>query len=191
VTGGWRHSRRAATFEAAKGEFYPSINISAPVGAEPPSPSSVPRSAIPAFGPALRLPSSTAGICAPISPRRTPITILRSSSTNRRWSKLARGGGPVGVAALGRRSAYSLDSARERAQAYGSRSRATAPASGSYLQVLAADAPLLEQQGLQANCARRTGIFHQFMRALGGGFDDAKRHGCVLIGISKMPNWSF
>ncbi|HEX7439603.1 MAG TPA: TolC family protein, partial [Caldimonas sp.] len=45
---------------------------------------------------------------------------------------------------------------------------------GSYLQVLAAEAPLLEQQSLQANLrAHELELSINLMRALGGGFEDA------------------
>ena len=45
---------------------------------------------------------------------------------------------------------------------------------GSYLQVLAAEAPLLEQQILQANLrAQELELSINLIRALGGGFEDA------------------
>ena len=44
----------------------------------------------------------------------------------------------------------------------------------SYLQVLAAEAPLLEQENLHANLrARELELSISLIRALGGGFDDA------------------
>jgi outer membrane protein TolC len=45
---------------------------------------------------------------------------------------------------------------------------------GSYLQVLAAEAPLLEQKSQQANLrAHELELSIDLMRALGGGFEDA------------------
>ena len=49
---------------------------------------------------------------------------------------------------------------------------------GSYLQVLAAEAPLLEQKSLQASLrARELELSINLIRALGGGFEDASAAG--------------
>jgi outer membrane protein TolC len=64
------------------------------------------------------------------------------------------------------RAAYALASERYRAGV------------ASYLQVLAAETPLLEQQNLRANLrARQLELSINLIRALGGGFDDAKPAG--------------
>ena len=72
-----------------------------------------------------------------------------------------------------------LDSALANAeQAYALATERYRAGIGSYLQVLAAEAPLLEQKSLLANLsAHEIDVSINLIRALGGGFEDARPAG--------------
>jgi NodT family efflux transporter outer membrane factor (OMF) lipoprotein len=178
----WRVESARRDIDAAKGEFYPSINISALVGVQSVTFSKLfaSGSEIPAFGPALRLPLFDGGrlrgnLAAKDADydlaleqyKQTLVEALREvvdQLASLRSVDAQRIQLDSALASV--RQAYELALARYRAGI------------GSYLQVLAAEAPLLEQQGLQANLrARELEYSINLMRALGGGFEDASATG--------------
>ena len=174
----WRVESARRDIDAAKGQFYPNVNLSALVGVQSITFSKLLTrgSEIPTFGPALRLPLFDGGrlrgnLAAKDADydlaleqyNQTLIDALREvvdqlaslRSVDAQRIELDR-------AVTTARQAYQLALARYRAGI------------GSYLQVLAAEAPLLEQQSLQANLrAQELELSINLMRALGGGFEDA------------------
>ncbi len=173
----WRVESARRDIDAAKGQFYPNVNLSALVGVQSISFSKLLSSGseVPAFGPALRLPLFDGGRLrgnlaardadydlaveqynqALIDALREVVDQLASlRSVDAQRVQLDRG---LATA----RQAHELALARYRAGI------------GSYLQVLAAEAPLLEQQSLQANLrAHELELSISLIRALGGGFED-------------------
>ncbi len=178
----WRVESARRDIDAAKGQFYPNVNLSALVGVQSISFARLltARSADPSFGPALRLPLFDGGRLrsnlaakdadydlAVEQYNQTLVDALREvvdqlaslKSVDAQRIELER-------ALANARAAYELARARYRAGI------------ASYLQVLAAEAPLLEQQNLRANLrARELELSINLMRALGGGFDDARAAG--------------
>ncbi len=174
----WRVEAARRDIAAAKAQFYPSLNLNALVGVQSISYSKLFASGsdIPTFGPALRLPLFDGGrLRANLAGKDADYDLaveqynqtlvdamrevvdqlasLRSVDAQRREAETA-------LAAA--RSAYELALERYRAGV------------GSYLQVLVAEAPVLEQQNLQANLRARTlELSINLIRALGGGFEDA------------------
>jgi NodT family efflux transporter outer membrane factor (OMF) lipoprotein len=174
----WRVEAARRDIDAAKGQFYPSINLSALVGVQSITFSKLLTrgSEIPTFGPALRLPLFDGGrlrgnLAAKDADydlaleqyNQTLIEALREvvdQLASLRSVDAQRIQLDSGLATA--RQAYELALARYRAGV------------GSYLQVLAAEAPLLEQQSLQANLrAHELELSINLIRALGGGFEDA------------------
>jgi NodT family efflux transporter outer membrane factor (OMF) lipoprotein len=177
----WRIEAARQDILAAKGQFYPNINLIALVGVQSISFSRLfsSGSEIPSFGPALRLPLFDGGrLRGNLAARdadydlaleqynQTLIDAMREvvdqlaslRSVDAQRVELER-------ALASARRAYELALARYRAGI------------GSYLQVLAAEAPLLEQQSLQANLrAQQLELSINLVRALGGGFEDAGRN---------------
>jgi NodT family efflux transporter outer membrane factor (OMF) lipoprotein len=174
----WRVEAARRDIDAAKGQFYPSIDLSALVGVQSVTLSKLfaSGSGIPTFGPALRLPLFDGGrlrgnlaakdadydlaleqynqtLVDALREVVDQLTSLRSIDAQRVQ---------LDSALANARQAYELALVRYRAGV------------GSYLQVLATEAPLLEQQSLQANL-RAQALEHSInlMRALGGGFEDA------------------
>ncbi len=178
----WRVESARRDIDQAKAQFYPSINLNALVGVQAISFGKLfaAGSSVPSFGPALRLPlfdggslrANLAGKDADYSLaveqyNQTLIDAMREvvdqlaslRSAHAQRDELAR-------ALASARASYALALERYRAGI------------GSYLQVLAAESPLLEQQNLQANLrARELALSINLIRALGGGFDGANAAG--------------
>lgn len=174
----WRVESARRDIDAAKGQFYPNVNLSALVGVQSISFAKLltAHSENPAFGPALRLPLFDGGRLrgnlaakdadydlAVEQYNQTLVDALREvvdqlaslRSVDAQRVELER-------ALAAARDAYALASARYRAGI------------ASYLQLLAAEAPLLEQESLRANLrARELELSINLIRALGGGFADA------------------
>ena len=178
----WRVEAARRDIEAAKGQFYPNVNLSALVGVQSITFSKLltTGSGIPAFGPALRLPLFDGGrlrgnLAAKDADydlaleqyNQTLIEALREvvdQLASLRSVDAQRVQLDSGLATA--RQGYQLALARYRAGI------------DSYLQVLAAEAPLLEQQSLQANLrAHELELSINLIRALGGGFEDASAAG--------------
>jgi len=178
----WRVESAQRDIDAAKGQFYPNVNLSAMVGLQSISFAKLltAHSADPAFGPALRLPLFDGGrLRANLASKdadydlaveqynQTIIEALREvvdqlaslKSVEAQRTELERG----------------LTAARDGYALAGERYRAGI---ASYLQVLAAEAPLLEQQNLRASLrARELELSITLIRALGGGFEEARTAG--------------
>ena len=178
----WRVESARRDIDAAKAQFYPNVNLSALVGLQSISFARLlnARSEDPAFGPALRLPLFDGGrLRANLAAKDADYDLaveqynqtlvdamrevvdqlasLRSVAAQR--VELERG-----LAAA--RDAYALATERYRAGV------------ASYLQVLAAETPLLEQKNLRANLrARELELSINLIRALGGGFKDVQPAG--------------
>ena len=178
----WRVESARRDIDAAKGQFYPNVNLTALIGVQSIVYSKIlsASSEIPAFGPALRLPLFDGGrlrgnlaakdadydlaleqynqtLIEALREVVDQLTSLRSVDAQRVQ---------LDSALASARQAYELALARYRAGI------------GSYLQVLAAEAPVLEQQSLQANLrAHELELSINLMRALGGGFEDASAPG--------------
>ena len=174
----WRVESARRDIDAARGQFYPNVNLSALVGVQSISFAKLltARSEDPAFGPALRLPLFDGGrLRANLAAKdadydlaveqynQTLIEALREvvdqltslKSLDAQRAELER-------SLASAREAYAL--ARERYRA----------GIASYLQVLAAETPLLEQKNLRANLrARELELSINLIRALGGGYTDA------------------
>ena len=174
----WRVEAASRDIAAAKAQFYPSVNLNALIGVQSITFSKLlaSGSAIPTFGPALRLPLFDGGrlrgnLAAKDADydlaleqyNQTLIDALREvvdqlaslRSVDAQRAELERALANAG-------EAYALALARYRAGI------------GSYLQVLAAEAPLLEHRSLQANLrAHELELSINLIRALGGGFEDA------------------
>lgn len=178
----WRVESARRDIDAARGQFYPNLNLSALVGVQSISFARLltARSADPSFGPALRLPLFDGGrLRSNLAAKdadydlavglynQTLVDALREvvdqlaslKSVDAQRAEIER-------ALASARAAYALASERYRAGI------------ASYLQVLAAQTPLLEQQNLRANLrARELELSINLMRALGGGFEDARAAG--------------
>ena len=178
----WRVESARRDIDAAKGQFYPNVNLSALVGLQSISFARLlnARSEDPSFGPALRLPLFDGGrLRANLAAKDADYDLaveqynqtlvdamrevvdqlasLRSVAAQR--AELERR-----LAAA--RDAYALATERYRAGV------------ASYLQVLAAETPLLEQKNLRANLrARELELSINLIRALGGGFKDVQPAG--------------
>jgi NodT family efflux transporter outer membrane factor (OMF) lipoprotein len=178
----WRVESARRDIEAAKGQFYPNVNLTALVGVQSISFSKLlsSSSAVPAFGPALRLPLFDGGRLRGNLAARDADYDLALEQYNQTLVEALR----EVVDQLA--SLQSADAQRvqlERAlatarQAYELALKRYRAGIGSYLQVLAAEAPLLEQQSLQANLrAHELELSINLIRALGGGFEDASAAG--------------
>lgn len=173
----WRVEAARRDIEAAKSQFYPNVNLGALVGVQSISFAKLltAPSAIPSFGPALRLPLFDGGRLrgnlaakdadyglAVEQYNQTLIEALREvvdQLASLRSVEAQRIELENGLAAA--RAAHALASARYRAGV------------ASYLQVLATETPLLEQEILRANLrARELELSINLLRALGGGFED-------------------
>lgn len=174
----WRVEAARRDIESAKAQFYPNVDLSALVGVQSVSLSKLfaSGSGVPVFGPALRLPLFDGGrlrgnLAAKDADydlaleqyKQTLVDALREvvdQLASLRSVDAQRIELDSGLATA--TQAHSLALARYRAGI------------GSYLQVLAAEAPLLEQKTLQANLrAQELELSINLIRALGGGFEDA------------------
>ncbi len=173
----WRVESARRDIDAAKGQFYPNVNLNALIGLQSIHLAKLlsVQSENPAFGAALRLPLFDGGrLRANLAAKDADydlaveqynqtlvdalrevvdqLTSLKSVDAQRR---------EVERALDAARAAYALANERYRAGVAG------------YLQVLAAEAPLLEQESLRANLrARELELSITLIRALGGGFED-------------------
>jgi NodT family efflux transporter outer membrane factor (OMF) lipoprotein len=174
----WRVEAARRDIDAAKGQFYPSINLSALVGLQTITFSKLLTrgSEIPSFGPALRLPLFDGGRLRGNLAAKDADYDLALEQYNQTLIEALR----EVVDQLA--SLRSVDAQRvqlDSALAHANQAHELALARyragiGSYLQVLAAEAPLLEQKSLQANLrAHELELSIILIRALGGGFEDA------------------
>lgn len=173
----WRVESARRDIAAAKAQFYPNVNLNALVGLQSISFAKLltARSEDPSFGPALRLPLFDGGrLRANLAAKdadydlaveqynQTLLDAMREvvdQLASLRSVAAQRAALERGLAAA--RAAYALATERYRAGV------------GSYLQVLAAETPLIEQRDLRANLrARELELSINLIRALGGGFDD-------------------
>ena len=174
----WRVESARRDIDAAKGQFYPNVNLSALVGVQSISFAKLltARSEDPAFGPALRLPLFDGGRLRANLAAKDADYDLAVEQYNQTLIDALR----EVVDQLS--SLKSLDAQRaelERSLASASEAYALAreryrAGIASYLQVLAAETPLLEQKNLRANLrARELELSINLIRALGGGFTEA------------------
>lgn len=174
----WRVEAARRDIEAAKGQFYPNVNLSALIGVQTVTFSKLlaSGSGIPAFGPALRLPLFDGGRLRANLAAKDADYDLALEQYNQTLVEAMR----EVVDQLA--SLRSVDAQRielDAALAIAERGHQLAlerqrAGIGSYLQVLAAEAPLLEQKILQANLrAHELELSINLIRALGGGFEDA------------------
>ncbi len=178
----WRVEAARRDIDAAKGQFYPNINLSALVGVQSIHFAKLltARSEDPAFGPALRLPLFDGGrLRANLAAKdadydlaveqytQTLVDALREVVDQLASLKsLAAQRAEVERSLASAGAAYALATERYRAGI------------ASYLQVLAAETPLLEQKNLRANLrARELDLSINLIRALGGGFEEADAPG--------------
>jgi NodT family efflux transporter outer membrane factor (OMF) lipoprotein len=174
----WRVESARRDIDAAKGQFYPNVNLTALVGVQSIVFSKLlsASSEIPSFGPALRLPLFDGGRLRGNLAAKDADYDLALEQYNQTLIDALR---EVVDQLTSLRSVdaqrVQLDSALATArQAYELALERYRAGIGSYLQVLAAEAPLLEQHSLQANLrAHELELCINLMRALGGGFEDA------------------
>jgi len=174
----WRVEAARRDIEAAKGQFYPSIDLSALVGVQSVNVSKLltQGSGIPIFGPALRLPLFDGGrlrgnLAAKDADYDLALEQYKQTLVDALREVVDQLASLRSVDAQRVQLADALASAAQAYQLALERYRAGI---GSYLQVLAAEAPLLEQKSLQANLrAHELELSIVLMRALGGGFEEA------------------
>ena len=174
----WRVESARQDIESAKGLFYPSVNLNALVGVQSISLSNLfsPGSGIPTLGLALHLPLFDGGRLRGNLAARDADYDLALEQYNQTLVEALR----EVVDQLA--SLRSVDAQRlqiDSALASAGRARELAleryrAGVGSYLQVLATETPLLEQQSLQVNLrAHELELSINLIRALGGGFEEA------------------
>jgi NodT family efflux transporter outer membrane factor (OMF) lipoprotein len=174
----WRVEAARRDIDSAKGQFYPSINLSALIGVQSITFSKLLTrgSEIPTFGPALRLPLFDGGRLRGNLAAKDADYDLALEQYNQTLIEALR---EVVDQLASLRSVdaqrVELDGALATAgEAYQLALERYRAGIGSYLQVLAAEAPLLEQKSLQANLrAHELELSINLIRALGGGFEDA------------------
>ena len=174
----WRVEAARRDIDAAKAQFYPSINLNALVGVQSISFNKLfaSGSSIPSFGPALRLPLFDGGRLRANLAGKDADYDLAVEQYNQTLIDAAREvvdqlASLRSAQAQREQLAHALASARAGHSLALERYRAGI---GSYLQVLAAESPVIEQENLQANLrARELELSINLIRALGGGFDDA------------------
>ena len=173
----WRVEAGRREIDAAKGQFYPNVNLAALIGVQSITFSKLLSSGseVPAFGPALRLPLFDGGRLRANLAAKDADYDLAVEQYNQTLVEALR----EVVDQLA--SLKSVDAQRVQLEsALASTLEAHALALerfragvASYLQVLAAEAPVLEQRNLQASLrARALELSINLMRALGGGFED-------------------
>lgn len=178
----WRVEAARRDIEAAKGQFYPSVNLAALVGVQSITFSKLLTrgSEIPTFGPALRLPLFDGGrLRGNLAAKDADYDIALEQYNQTLIDALREVVDQLASLRSVDAQRVQLDSALTTArQAYQLALARYRAGIGSYLQVLAAEAPLLEQQSLQANLrAHELELSINLMRALGGGFEDASAAG--------------
>jgi len=178
----WRVEAARRDIDAAKGQFYPSINLGALIGVQSITFSKLLTSGsdIPTFGPALRLPLFDGGRLRGNLAAKDADYDLVVEQYNQTLIDAMR---EVVDQLTSLRSVDAqrtqLDSALANAeQAYALATERYRAGIGSYLQVLAAETPLLEQKILLTNLrAHEIDLSINLIRALGGGFEDTRAAG--------------
>jgi len=178
----WRVEAARRDIDAAKGQFYPNVNLSALVGVQSITLSKLLTggSEIPTFGAALRLPLFDGGrLRANLAAKDADYDLALEQYNQTLVEALREVVDQLASLRSVDAQRVELDgalaSAGEAHQLALLRYRAGV---GSYLQVLGAEAPLLEQKSLQANLrARELELSINLLRALGGGFEDAHAAG--------------
>jgi len=178
----WRVESARRDIEAAKGQFYPNVNLTALIGVQSIILSKVLSSSseVPAFGPALRLPLFDGGrLRGNLAAKDADYDLALEQYKQTLIDALREVVDQLASLRSVDAQRVQLDSALATAhQAYELALERYRAGIGSYLQVLAAEAPLLEQQSLQANLrARELELSINLMRALGGGFEDESAEG--------------
>ena len=174
----WRVESAHSSIASAKAQFYPNVNLTALIGVHSVSFADLLThgSAIPAIGPALRLPLFDGGYLRGNLAAKSADFDLAVEQYNQTLVEALR----EVVDQLA--SLKSVDAQRvevERALAAARDAYALANTRyhagiASYLQVLAAETPLLEQQSLRAGLrARELELSINLIRALGGGYGEA------------------
>jgi NodT family efflux transporter outer membrane factor (OMF) lipoprotein len=178
----WRVEAARRDIDAAKAQFYPSINLAALIGVQSITFSKLLASGseIPSFGPALRLPLFDGGRLRGNLAAKDADYDLALEQYNQTLIEALR------EVVDQMSSLRSVDAQRiqlDSALANASVAHALAleryrAGVGSYLQVLAAEGPLLEHKSQQANLrAQELELSIRLIRALGGGFEDAAAAG--------------
>lgn len=175
----WRVESAERSIDVAKGQFYPNIDLSALIGVQSISLATLlsERSLAPSFGPALRLPLFDGGRLRGNLAAKHADYDLALEQYNQTLIEALREvvdqlASLRSVAAQRTELEHALAAARD---AYALATERYRAGLASYLQVLAAETPLLEQQNLRANLrARELELSINLMRALGGGFDEAR-----------------
>lgn len=174
----WRVESARRAIDAAKADFYPDVNLAALIGVQTVTLSKLLEagSAIPSVGAAFRLPVFEGGRLrgalaakdadydlAVEQYNQTLLDALREVIAQLTAMRSVREqAGEVDAALASAEEAYQLAVARYRARV------------GSYLQVLAAEAPVLEQRVARADLrARELDVSVNLVRALGGGMPAA------------------
>ena len=178
----WRVEAARRDIEAAKGQFYPNINLSALVGVQSITFSKLLTrgSEIPAFGPALRLPLFDGGrLRANLAAKDADYDLALEQYNQTLVDALREVVDQLASLRSVDVQRVQLDGALATAtQAYQLALERYRAGIGSYLQVLATETPVLEQRSLRANLrARELELSIDLMRALGGGFEDARAGG--------------
>jgi NodT family efflux transporter outer membrane factor (OMF) lipoprotein len=174
----WRVEAAGRDIDAAKGQFYPSVNLSALVGVQSITFSRLfaAGSDIPTFGPAIRLPLFDGGrLRGNLAARNADYDLALEQYNQTLIDSLREVVDQLASLRSVDAQRAQLDSALASAeQAYSLAMERYRAGIGSYLQVLAAEAPLLEQKSLLSNLrAHELDLSIALIRALGGGFEDA------------------
>ncbi len=174
----WRVEAARRDIDAAKGQFYPNLNLNALIGVQSIRYARLlsVQSENPAAGPALRLPLFDGGRLRANLAAKDADYDLAVEQYNQTLIDALREVVDQ-LASLKSVGAQRLEVERALAAARGAHALATEryrAGIASYLQVLAAETPLLEQQFLSAGLrARELELSITLIRALGGGFEDA------------------
>jgi len=173
----WRVESARRDIDAAKGQFYPNLNLNALVGLQSIRFARLltAQSADPAFGPALRLPLFDGGRLRANLAAKDADYDLAVAQYNQTLIEALREVVDQ-LASLKSVAAQRIEVERALAAARDAHALATEryrAGIASYLTVLAAESPLLEQEFLRASLrARELELSITLIRALGGGFED-------------------
>jgi NodT family efflux transporter outer membrane factor (OMF) lipoprotein len=178
----WRVEAARRDIDAAKGQFYPSVNLSALVGLQSITFSKLLTrgSEIPTFGPALRLPLFDGGRLRGNLAAKDADYDLALEQYNQTLVEALREvvDQLTSLRSLDAQRVQLDDALTHAGEAYALALARYRAGIGSYLQVLAAEAPLLEHKSQQANLrAHELELSINLIRALGGGFEAADAAG--------------
>jgi len=173
----WRVESARRDIDAAKGQFYPNLNLNALVGLQSVRFAKLltAQSENPSLGPALRLPLFDGGrlranLAARDADYDAAVEQYNQTLVDALHEVVDQLASIHSVDAQRIEVERALAAARDAHALVAERFRAGL---SSYLQVLAAEAPLLEQEFLRASLrARALELSINLIRALGGGFDD-------------------